>query len=275
MDKLKTRVPKIEWSAGFARHWAAGDPAITHTFNALSFLFPQGEQFFIDAARMVVRDSAQTLDPNLAQAVQGFVAQESLHRFQHVQYNTVLLAQGYENTVEKFIAALQAWSLRNFSPLSNLALVCGYEHYTAILGDFVLSHPTLLNSWAPELALVWGWHAVEETEHKAVCFDLYRAAGGGTMRRWLTFVFVSFTFSYIFGRLYINMLYRDGCWRPRRITTTLKQIMRFYFGKSGAAWYLVKYGVRYFKPGFHPWQHDIRNQLQQWLRLNAVSLREL
>ena len=35
----------------------------------------------------------------------------------------------------------------------------------------------------PDRAPLWLWHALEEAEHKAVAFDVYRAAGGGYVRR--------------------------------------------------------------------------------------------
>ena len=41
-----------------ARHWNGGDAFRTAFFNALSFSFPAGEQFFIDSVRRVL-DSAE------------------------------------------------------------------------------------------------------------------------------------------------------------------------------------------------------------------------
>jgi len=60
------------------------------------------------------------------------------------------------------------------------------------------------------MQLVWGWHAAEETEHKAVCFDLYRALGGGWLRRVLVLMLVTMNFSRLFWRLYLDMLRRTA-----------------------------------------------------------------
>jgi len=51
------RSPNIDWQNGFKRYWCQGSPAITHAFNAFSFLLPQGELFFITVAL----DAAKTL----------------------------------------------------------------------------------------------------------------------------------------------------------------------------------------------------------------------
>jgi predicted metal-dependent hydrolase len=273
MTAITARVPKVDWSQGFDRHWNGGNPAVSHAFNALSFLFPQAERFFIQVAREVASSLDTTTDCTLAEAVQGFIAQESCHSHQHNQYNVVLEQQGFENVVEKFISRLQVRSHRDFSPLTKLAIVCGYEHYTAILGNYILSNPAVLRPASPDMALVWGWHSAEETEHKAVCFDLYRAAGGGWFRRVLVFLAVTLNFCLMFGRLYSSLLYRDGCLKPLRLSRTIWQSARFFFGVSGVAWHLLGHGIRYLSPWFHPWNQDNRSKLQAWLSTNHSRLR--
>lgn len=108
---------------------------------------------------------------------------------------------------------------------------------------------------------LWGWHSAEETEHKAVCFDLYHAAGGGWLRRVLVFLLVTLTFSVMFSRLYISLLYRDGCLTLSRVGKTLRQSLSFFLGRSGIGWHLMGYGVRYLSPWFHPWNQDNRDKL--------------
>jgi len=275
MTKITGRIPQIDWSTGFERHWNGGNPAVTHVFNALSFLFPQGEKFFIDVAREVVRGITLDRNPELQQAVSGFVAQESIHGNQHNQYNAILEKQGFENVVHDLIDRLNALSHRYFSPLTNLAIVCGYEHYTAILGNFILSNPQILERAPADMALIWGWHSVEETEHKAVCFDLYQAAGGGWLRRVLVFILVTLDFIFLFARLYFSLLYRDHCLRPSRLPGTIGQSLKFFFGGSGVAWHLLWHGSRYLSPLFHPWNQDNRQRLQEWLAENQTRLREI
>lgn len=273
MTAITPRAPRIDWNRALARHWNGGDPAATHVFSALSFLFPQGERFFIE----VVRDASgrtPITDPALAEAVRAFVAQEATHRQQHAAYNAVLEKQGFRNVVAGYIDWLQKRST-GYSILTRLAIVCAYEHYTAILGDYLLCNPHVLREAPPQMALLWGWHAAEETEHKAVCFDLYRALGGRWQRRALVFLFVTLNFNAMFLRLYASLLHRDRCLRPLRLAPTLAGTARFFFGRTGVAWYLLRDGARYLLPRFHPWHQDNRAELRAWLAANRDGLREI
>lgn len=275
MTSITARIPKIDWSKGFERNWCGGNPAATHAFNALSFLFPQGEKMFVDVAREVAATLDLSGNLELAKAVKAFVAQELVHGNQHTRYNEILQAQGFANVVHNYIRRLQEVSRRNLSPVTRLAVVAAYEHYTAILGNYILSNPQVLTPAQPDMALVWGWHSAEETEHKAVCFDLYRAAGGGWARRASLFLLVSMNFLMMFSRLYLSILWRDDCLKPGRIARTLGQALAFFFGRRGVAWYLVRDGVRYLGPGFHPWNQQNRVKMQSWLTANQARLREV
>jgi predicted metal-dependent hydrolase len=163
MTTISARIPQVDWSQGFDRHWNGGNLAVTHAFNALSLLFPQAECFFIEVAREVVCGLDSTLNPELERAVKGFIAQESTHTQQHNQYNAILKTQGFENVVHNFVQRLQERSHRDFSSLTKLAIVCGYEHYTAILGNYILTNPQVLGSAEPDMALIWGWYSAEVT----------------------------------------------------------------------------------------------------------------
>ena len=275
MTEITSRVPIIDWTKGFDRHWNGGNPAVTHAFNALSFLFPQGERFFVDVAREVVRTARISRNLVLEQSVRGFISQESSHGHQHDQFNAVLVKQGFDNVVRVYIARLQEWSHRNFSALTNLTLVCGYEHYTAVLGNFILRNPQVLKPASSDMALVWGWHSAEETEHKAVCFDLYQAAGGGWLRRILLFILVTLNFGLMFGRLYFSLLHRDGCLSLSRFTRTLAQSLTFFFGWAGVAWYLLGGFFLYLSPWFHPWNQDNRSKLQAWIAVNQTRMHKI
>lgn len=275
MTTITTRVPKVDWSNGFDRHWYGGNAAVTHTFNALSFLFPQGEKFFIDTAREVASETALSNNAKLHEAVKDFIAQESIHAHLHNQYNAVLQSQGFENIVYTFIQRLQTFTHLYCSPFTKLAVVCAYEHYTAILGNFILSNPQTLQPAKADMALVWGWHSAEETEHKAVCFDLYQAAGGRWFRRVIAFLLVTLNFSLMFGRLYFSLLWRDGCLKPSRIFGTVGHFLKFFFGVPGTGWHLFCHGLRYLSPGFHPWNQNNRDKLQIWLSCNRAKLREV
>ena len=74
-------------------------------------------------------------------------------------------------------------------------MTAALEHYTATLAETLLTDEraqALLGE--SEVRSMLLWHALEESEHKAVAFDVFRAAGGTeTMRIW-TMQLVTFSF---------------------------------------------------------------------------------
>jgi predicted metal-dependent hydrolase len=250
MPTLTVRKLEVDLSRGFGRHWLGGDAYRTQLFNALSMSFPIGEQMFIDSVRAVPPESLA--DPLLRAAVADFIGQEASHRFVHVQYNAHLARQGLGYTLEpRMLRRVQFIS--GLDVRSRLAITCALEHYTAILADGVLRHPAWLADAEPAMRTLWSWHAVEETEHKAVAFDVYRAAGGKYWRRVLWYLHVSLIFWCDTFLQTMHNLRNDGqLHKPR----TWAGAMRMWFGRSGLAWHLLVPALRYLSPHFHPWQHD-------------------
>lgn len=266
------RLPEIDWTRGFPRHWNGGSAAVTHAFNALSFLFPQAEHFFIETAREAVSSRGIDLTSDEGKTIKAFITQEAIHTQQHLQYNAVLESQGYRHVLHSYLERTQARAQR-FPLLTKLALVSGYEHYTAILGHHLLNHPNMLDKAPAELALIWGWHAVEETEHNAVCFDLYQRCGGSWLRRIANFMFVTADFYFLFGRTYLDMLSRDGSLKLPRLGRTLRDALVFFFGRSGVCWSLFGLSLHYLRPNFHPRQIQTQDKVDAWLAANKDKLR--
>jgi predicted metal-dependent hydrolase len=269
MSTLTVRKLNVDLSRGFARHWLAGDVYRTAFMNALSMSFPLGEQMFIDSVRAAAPES--TLEPKLRAEVKDFVGQEASHRYLHQQYNAELARQGFDYTLEpeilkriEFVSKLPA--------LDRLAITCAFEHYTAMLADFVLRHPEWMDGADQPMRTLWSWHAAEESEHKAVAFDVYRAAGGGYWKRVLWYLHVSLFFFWDSGRQTIHNLRRD---RAASRWSTWSSAARTWFGRRGLAWHLLKPGLDYLSPRFHPWQHDNRALLQMWLEHNDDAYRAI
>ena len=57
---------QVDLSRGFARHWAGGDAYRSMLLNALSMMFPTGEQFFIDAVKAALPRIEGKADAGLA-----------------------------------------------------------------------------------------------------------------------------------------------------------------------------------------------------------------
>lgn len=266
---LTVRKLNVDLSQGFARHWLGGDVYRTAFMNALSMSFPLGEQMFIDSVRAAPIDAIA--DPALRAEMKDFVGQEASHRFVHERYNAELARQGYPHTLEgslrRRVERIARLPLRD-----RLAITCALEHYTAMLADYVLRHPEWLDGAEPRLRTLWSWHAAEETEHKAVAFDVYRAVGGGATRRVLWYLYSSLIFwRDTFLQTALN-LRRDGALFRR---STWGSALRSWFGRRGLAWYLLRPSLDYLSPRFHPWQHDNRALLRMWLEDNAEAVRPI
>jgi predicted metal-dependent hydrolase len=269
MSTLTVRRLNVDLSKGFGLHWLGGDAYRSQFFNALSMTFPLGEQSFIDSVR-AVPEQALT-DPALRAEVRDFIGQEASHRFVHEQYNAQLAAQGLVFVREQSIE----WRLRFLEkrdPRDRLAVTCALEHYTAMLADGVLRLPGWMGDAEPDMQTLWSWHAAEENEHKAVAFDVYRAAGGGYWRRVLWFIDVSIFFWLDATIQTIDNLRRTGqLWKAG----TWNSAVRTWLGRNGIAWHLLRPVLAYFSPAFHPWQHDNRHLTARWLDEHGAAFRSI
>ncbi|TRX74206.1 metal-dependent hydrolase [Pseudomonas mangiferae] len=240
------------------RHWHGGDAFKSHLFDAMSVLFPDGERFFIDSVRLF-RERIE--DPVLKEQIRGFIGQEGHHSREHLVYSQRLRDQGYD--VGRLEARAQRrirFTQRTLSPQRQLAATVALEHLTAIMADALLAKPQYLAGADPALVRLWRWHALEETEHKAVAFDVYQQVCGdrALLRRAMrmaTWFFLLDTF-----RGLAHMLARDGlAWNWR----VWRDGLRFLWGRDGFFRSLLGAYRDFFRPGFHPWQHDNRPLMQR------------
>lgn len=264
---LPVRKLAVDLAGGFGRHWHGDDAYRSMYFNALSMSFPVGEQFFIDS----VRAGAATLPPEerhapLQAMVAQFIGQEATHRHLHGLYNRQLESQGLRNRWQGWAQRRVNWSRRfGLSPLNVVAVTAAYEHLTAVFADALLRHGWM-DGAEEEMRALWQWHAAEETEHKAVAFELYRAMGGGAPRRiaWYLYVFCMFSLESNVQTL-LN-LKRDGSLlRPR----TWGAALRFWCGRNGQLRRAARPLLSYLRPSFHPDDDDNRALAAQWLQRNS------
>lgn len=268
---MSVRRLNVDLSQGFPRHWNGGDAYRSTVFNALSFLFPVGEQFFIDAVRYYAKDIQEQGNTRLTEDIKHFTAQEAIHRHLHAQYNDELRKMGYDGWAERAIARLVD-TFAGKIPRVDLASTVAYEHFTALLGDGLLRYDSWTRDMTPEMKMVWTWHAAEESEHKAVAIDTYNATGGGYFVRIALFLFTTvefFTYSFIQT---VKMLKHDGVlWK----WSTWRSAFKFWWGHEGVGPHFFKHWLAFFKPSFHPWQHDNRDLLARWEAEHAGDYREV
>ncbi len=187
---IPVRKPELDFDASIPHHWFAGRALLSHIFNGLNLVFPDGERFFI---RSVREHLAGVEDPELRQQVKGFFGQEAHHAAEHERYFDILEAQGYPiRPLLRRFARFMAWSNRWMPARLRLAMTAGAEHYTATMGALAFEDP-LLEEAHPTMRKLIIWHATEEIEHKAVAFDVLRATHPSYLLRMLGFALATLT----------------------------------------------------------------------------------
>jgi predicted metal-dependent hydrolase len=245
---------------GLRRHYVQGDLLMSHVVAYLSSTFPEGEDFFV---RSVRRHADQVTDPVLKEQVKGFIGQEVTHSREHVALNERLQEMGYPT---KFNDRMTTRALlrdeRMFSPLTCLAMTAALEHFTAVFAESLLGDEdaqALLGSTEVRKMLLW--HAYEESEHRAVAFDVYRAVGGTERRRIWTMRLVTLTF---FGSIVLfttlSLLRDRSTYNPVRLVRSLWALRRSPFLKRA----MRKRFRQYNKVGFHPNDVDNSALLERW-----------
>lgn len=252
-----------QFKAGERKHWYDGDPAITAYFNALSAMFPVGERFFCDTVRY---QKHKITDSKLQAEIKEFLGQEAIHSREHQAYNDRIAAQGYPMAkLERRSARMQKLARFLMPKKAQLGQTVALEHFTAVLADHLLrEHEMFARHASPEEYELWMWHAVEETEHKAVAFDVLKA-----VTRPGTFYFLrvrSLLMATIFFNINLalhmrDLLKADGLqWSPR----AWGRIFHYMWINPGPLWKSIPAYLDWFRPSFHPWMHDNRELVAEW-----------
>jgi len=258
-EQIKIRHPEFQLNETVLREFRDREPFKAHFFAAMSLMFPTGEKFFIDSVRYY-RD--RITDPELSQAVSRFCGQEGIHTREHLKYNELLKSFRIEpERVYRRLEKKVAFYNKMQSEKTQLAVVLAFEHFTAILADILLRRPEILDGADPKLAALWRWHSIEELEHKAVAFDVYRSIGGGYIRRLFAMLFITLQFAI---DLNVNLLYLLRRDRLLLRPSVFFEGIRFLFFRPGILIRLLPEYLKYFAPGFHPWKKNNFTLVEKW-----------
>ncbi len=258
---LPVRRIRFRYPAGsLHQRYVEDDLVMSHVVAVLSATFPPGEDFFV---RSVRHYSDKITDPLLKEQVRGFIGQEVTHGREHRELNRRLQEMGYPT---HRVARYVKWSLADATKRAPAKLCLSYtaalEHYTATLAECLLTKPAAQDLLGDtEVRNILLWHALEETEHKAVAFDVYRAVGGSELIRRLGFVIMSFgLIGLVVIATVLSMLGDRATYNPVRLIRSILRLRHSPFLEADVARSLADY----LRRGFHPADHDNEALLLAW-----------
>ncbi|MCU1451539.1 MAG: hypothetical protein JWP02_3709 [Acidimicrobiales bacterium] len=243
------------------RHFADdGDLILSHVAAGLSSVFPDGEDFFVRSVRHY-RD--RITDPELKRQVAGFIGQEAMHGRQHRALNDRLDELGYPTKLFERLTKKGLAIRERFLPAkSNLAATAALEHFTATLAELVLSSQETRDLFGhDEVRNLFVWHALEESEHKAVAFDVYRAVGGTERMRVMTMKVLRFGF--VVGmtlQVIVALLADRATYRRGVLRRSLRRVRRSPLMRR-EVWDQLR---DYDRPDFHPDDRDTTELVARW-----------
>lgn len=239
------------------RWWNGGHPIATAFYNSLSLTFPKGEAFFIES----VRNFRDKVPPQQQAQIDAFIKQEAAHSREHAHLNNQVEQAGYDVAAMHEYLDSRLAQLKNKPPVFGLVATVALEHFTAIIAHACLKHESHFKGASPDSARLWKWHAIEEIEHKGVAFDTFLAVTSqlSTYKRWKfrSLVMLNVSYNFVRGRVRAmhQFLEQDGIDGPG----TGLRIFSYLWIYPGLLRQIFPAWLSFFRPRFHPWQHDDRD----------------
>ena len=264
---IQPRRMDFEFDPAISRYWFANDQFKTILLTALSSTFPEGERFFV---RSVRHYQSELTSKKLKEEVKGFIGQEAHHGNEHEVFNAFLRDKGIPtHIVEKFVYNGIRWQEKRLSPARRLAKTCALEHFTAMLAELILENPEFIEGMDERLVPLWMWHAVEESEHKSVAFDVFQDQVDSYWVRtsemaMTTVEFIGFT---IFHYIQLRREMDDkNDWKA------VRNGIGWLIGRKGWLNQLRPAYLAYFKRDFHPAKRDKKHLRDAGLKKLAKML---
>jgi predicted metal-dependent hydrolase len=258
---IKPRRMSFDMSRLTEKYFFNGNPILSTLMYAMSASFPDGERFFIDSVRHYQK---RIDDPVLQAQIRGFIGQEAHHSHTHEAFNDRAgeLGMAMDRIQARFKRRLD-FAKRRLTPAQQLGVTAALEHVTATLAQWTLENPEAGlherdNSPLREMLV---WHAMEEIEHKAVAFDVYRAAVDDEKQR-ITMAKI------VFRTFWVQMAIAQCIllWRDRRIPSLrhIREAWTFMWGENGFRRWSAPEFKKYLVEGFHPNDIDQGHLLARW-----------
>ena len=245
----------------------SGSLVVSHFFNAMSLLFPRGEEFFIDS----VRKFADRTPPELKDDVKAFIGQEAMHGKVHRGWNNHTQEMGYDVAG---VANLMEMALGNFDkldfihPALGLSMTAALEHVTATQSAWFLRHPEFVGRLEQSAREITLWHSCEEIEHRHVAFDLLKVVDDSYALR---------IGGHLIGQVLLwgSAFYGLGLILSQEKSASpvemLADLRRNLPGLAEFTRNNIAQFFEYFRPDFHPEDDDSRPLAQAYLAEKKIA----
>ncbi len=243
---IEPRRPAFDFSE-VPRYWLH-DPFATHFMNALSVFVPYSERTVLEIIRKYANHIS---DPRLLREMDALFKQEGLHALLHIRCNGLLGGCGYSafhvfEVIQRSFVKL----VRKISPaMWELPIPAAFEFFTSeISREFAGNRAAWVGDELNEAVDFTSWHALEELEHQAVCYDVFKALNNPS---WiLTAILISCwipaTVVSIYG-VQLYLLFKDRVLlKPRNWVPYLK-----FIGTSLPM--LTRGTFKYLSGSYRPW----------------------
>lgn len=258
-------------------YWMGGNAGLTHFMTALSALFPAGEKFFIDSVRAVRYHPILKNNADLQKEISAFIGQEAMHTHEHVGFNASAQKFGHDvdalerhtdtviQTTRKFMAKL-AKPIGITQEMIDLTTTTALDHFTATIASQLLTNSHIQELMTDDtMKTMWLWHAIEENEHKAVAYDVFKGVFGKGLR-----AYALRTSSLVISMVILFFIQNYFLWRllkqdKQLNLENLRMIYRYAYSPSkGIITGMGKEMLLYFNPNFHPNDFDTTTLLNTW-----------
>ena len=245
------------------KHWFNDDPWNTIWLTAILAAVPEGERWGLRAVAKLLN---KVKDPGIRETGVAFCKQERIHAREHDVMNSLIIEDGLPlDKIEKPFAAGFEFIKKHVSTEMQGALAASAEHFTAIIASVFLEHPEAFKDTDPEIVNMLYWHFVEETEHKAVSFDVFTDASGNHFAAYLRRVFGMASMTAL-GAPVISISVAYLLWHDKQLTNipSARRMFETLFGEPGIMRNIGKLYLPFYRPSFHPWDDDNREVINVW-----------
>lgn len=271
-EGIPVRRPDVDLAHADVGRWLVpGDPVLSHVLAALSAVFPNGEDFFVDSVRNYRPRFAG--DPAMKAKVKGFIGQESMHGREHRAFNARLAELGYPTARIDAGLARAATRMQRLPHAVQLSATAASEHFTSVMAHAILTDPrtreVLFSD--PDVELLITWHALEELEHKDVVFDVLQGVNGSYALRLAGAAAAAVGFGpVVVGGVLRGLAADRRHLTPRALRTGLRDY-RLQRMLGPAAWGHI---AKYLRPGFHPRDIPTDHLIVAWRARLAPQMAE-